>query len=209
MRLIHPTKLQEKKLREMIQKLFPQYQYVKFGKYGLISLSKSFWSYLFCKKDVVHITEFCTVNIPERLEELDSRITVDDGTFVPYRRVYNKYSHVVLDLLHNRATSIIDYLYDEYTYVKYGIHKTYYSINNQLPESTYTIFDIAYSEVKSNSIVLANFSNAYIKQALKRWKDAPFVLNHPILRRNFLDMWFKSEVKQYLRQIYDIKISIA
>jgi len=208
MHLISPTTLQRKKLKEMIRKLFPQYQYVKFGPCGVIFLSKSFWHVLFkCK--TIHITELCTVYIPERLEKLDTRTILDKGEFTPYQRVYNKYSYIVLDLLHHRANNIIDYLYDEYTYIKYGIHKKYYVVNNVLPETTYTLSEVLSNPIKKDSLVLSPLSNAYIKQALKHWKDVPHVLNHPVLRSNYLNMWFKKEVKQQLRQIYNIRIVIS
>lgn len=208
MQILSPTVLQKRKLKEMIQKLFPQYQFVRFGPCGIIFLSRSFWHVLF-KHKTIHITELCTVHIPERLEKLDTRTIIDEGDFIPYQRVYNKYSHIVLDLLHHRANNIIDYLYDEYTYIKYGIHKKYHTIHNTLPATTYTLSEILSNPIKKDSLVLSPLSNTYIKQALKRWKDVPFVLNHPVLRSKYLDMWFRKEVKQQLKQIYNIRIVIS
>jgi hypothetical protein len=207
MHILSPTILQKKKLKEIIPKLFPQYQYIRFGRNGMIFLSKSFWHWIF-KRTAIHITELCTVHIPERLEELDTRITNYEEK-ASYKRVYNQYSHVVLDLLHHRANTVIDYLYNEYTYIKYGIHKTYYTVNNVLPEKTYTLSEVLCTPVKKDSIVLSPLSNVYIKQALKRWKDGCFVLNHPILHREYLNMWFRREVKQQLKQIYNIRIVIS
>lgn len=190
----------------MIPKLFPEYQYVKFGPMGIILLSKSFWSFIFSTYTSIHITELCTVLIPERLEKLDTRTS--DGEITSYQRIYNKYSHIVLDLLHHRTNNVIDYLYDEYTYIKYGIHKQYYTVNNVLPQPTYTLSELLVNPVKKDSIVLSRLSNAYIKEALKRWKSAP-VLNHPILYRDFLNMWFRSEIKQELNRICNMRISIS
>jgi hypothetical protein len=203
MQLLLPTTLQRKKLTEIIKKIFPQYQFVRFGPCGLIFVSKSFWHSLF-KREVIHITELCTVLIPERLEELDTR-TTPSGEAFPYQRVYNKYSHVVLDLLHHRANSIIDYLYDEYIYVKYNIHKNYYTINDVLPERTYSLSEILLP-VKPDSIALSHLSSDNIKQALKRWSNISSVLNHPVLKKDVLNMWFKREIKDQLQQIYDIRI---
>ena len=205
MHILSPTKLQKKKLKEMIPKLFPQYQFVRFGPCGVIFLSKSFWHSLF-SHTTIHITELCTVLIPERLEKLDNRITDDEDLFVPYQRVYNKYSHVVLDLLHHRANNIIDYLYDEHTYIKYGIQKKYNTAFNIIPESTITLSQIVLQPAKKDSIALSPLSPSYIKQALKTWTDAPTVLNHPILRSKVLDMWFRSEIKQQINQIYNLRI---
>jgi hypothetical protein len=206
MTIISPTLLQKKKLKDMIPKLFPEYQYVKFGPMGIILLSKSFWSFIFRKRTTIHITELCTVLIPERLEKLDHRTS--DGEIIPYQRIYNKYSHIVLDLLHHRASNVIDYLYDEYTYIKYNIHKTYYIANNTLPQTTYTLSELLTNPTKKDGIVLSRLSNAYIKEALKRWKNAP-VLNHPVLYRDFLNMWFRSEIKQQLNRIYNIRIAVS
>lgn len=206
MYLISPTVLQKKKLKEMIKKLFPQYQYVKFGPCGIIFLSKSFWHYLL-KRKAIHITEMCTVYIPERLEKLDHRIIDDNSS--SYRRVYNKYSHIVLDLLHHRANNIIDYLYDEYILVKYGIHKSYYNTYNILPETSYSLSQIFRNTNKRDGVALSPFSSSYIQQTLKRWKEAPYKLNHPILWEKYLNMWFDQEVKQYFRRVYNIRIVIS
>jgi hypothetical protein len=146
----------------------------------------------------------CTVFIPERLEKLESRI-VDEYDNL-YEQTTNKYSQTVLELLHNRSNSIIDYLYDEYTYVKYGIHKIYYTVNHKLPETTYTLSELLLNPIRKDSIVLSHLSNVYIKEALKRWKNANFVLNHPMLRSRYLDLWFKREIKQKLNEIYNIQI---
>lgn len=207
MSLISPNKLQKKKLKEIILKLFPQYQFVRFGPKGILFLSKSFWHFLF-KRELIHITEMCTVLIPERLEKLDSR-KLSDETVFPYQRVYNKYSHIVLDLLHHRANNIIDYLYDEYTFMKYNIQTEFYEVNNVLPVATYSLSNVIHNYIKKDSIVLHSISNAHLKQMLKRWTEVPFVLNHPVLRSNYLNMWFKQEIKQQLNQIYNIRIAFG
>lgn len=198
MHIISPTILQKKKLKEMILRLFPEYQYVKFGSNGLISLSKSFWYFIF-KRETVHISELCTVYIPERLEKLENKTKM---------RVYNIHSHIVLDLLHYKANGVIDYLYDEYINIKYRIHKICYTKSNILPEKSYSLSTILLGE-KKDSLVLSRLSNVHIKEALKHWKDAVFVLNHPVLRSKILDLWFNSEIKKELRRIYNVRIAYA
>jgi len=210
MQILSPTYIQIKKLKEMILKLLPEYKYVSFEGHGLIFLSKSFWHDIFrIKRKCIHITELCTVYLPEKLERLDSRTNVENGKALPYQRIYNKYSHIVLDLLHHRANTVIDYLYDEYTDIKYGIHRNYYTANNILPEKSYTLSEILSNPIKKDGIVLSHLSNAYIKQALRRWKNASFVLNHPKLKSKYLDLWFNKEVKEQIRQIYNINIAFA
>lgn len=199
MHILSPTALQKKKLKEMTLRLFPEYGYLKYCSHGVISLSKSFWHSLF-KRTYIHITELCTVHIPERLVELENKTAQEYEGKLPYQRVYNKYSHVVLDLLHLRASKVIDYLYDEYTNVKYGIHKVYYVKNNILPERSYTLSEVLFTK-KSDSLVLSRLSNVHIKEALKHWKDTVFVLNHPALLSQTLDMWFRQEIKEQLRRI--------
>lgn len=208
MRILSPTVLQKKKLKEMILKLFPQYQYVKFGPCGLIFLSKSFWHFYFVKKETIHITELCSVHIPERLQELYVK-TFEDNEVIPYQRVFNQYSQMVLHMLHYRTNKVIDYLYDEYVHIKYGLHRNYYVKNNILPEQTYTLSEILKDPVKKDGIVLSNFSTVQVKKTLKHWKDALFVLNHPKLRQNYLNMWFRKEIKEKLNEIYNYRIRIA
>ena len=206
MHILSPTPLQKKKLKEMILRLFPEYGYIKFKPHGLISLSKSFWHSLF-KRNMVHITELCTVYIPERLEKLESRTIEELDGRVHYQRVYNIRSHTVLDLLHHRANGIIDYLYNEYAYIKYGIHKAYYTQTNLLPEKSYKLSEVLLGE-KKDSIVLSHLSNAHIQQALKHWKNVVSALNHPALLSKTLDMWFRPEIKEELRRI-NVRISYA
>jgi len=208
MQLITPSKLQQKKLKEMILKLFPEYGYVTFNHLGIVFLSKSFWWNLFSLRKSVHITELCTVYIPERLEKIDLQTKINNGNDTPYKQLYNKYSYIVLDLLHNRANNIIDYLYDEYTFIKYGIHKVYHTEHHTLPEFSHTLSEVLSNPIKKDGIVLSQLSNVYIKQALKRWKNATSVLNHPVLYRNFLNMFFREEVKKITRQFYDINIAL-
>ena len=199
MHILSPTALQKKKLKEMTLRLFPEYGYLKYCSHGVISLSKSFWHSLF-KRTYIHITELCTVHIPERLVELENKTAQEYENNPPYQRAYNKYSHIVLDLLHLRASKVIDYLYDEYTNVKYGIHKVYYVKNNILPQKSYSLSEALFTK-RSDSIVLSRLSNVHIKEALKHWKDTVFVLNHPALLSQTLDMWFREEIKEQLRRI--------
>jgi len=203
MQLITLTKLQKKKLKEMVVKLFPEFQYVRFKQHGLISLSKSFWHSLFYS-DTVHITELCTVRIPEKLEELDLRMKGDNA----YHRAYNQYSHIVLDLLHHRASKIVDYLYDEYIHIKYNIRKVYYNTNGILPKPAYKLSQF-FLPRKNDSVVLSRLSDVHIKEALRRWTNVTSVLNHPVLQVKRLNLWFKREIKEELGRILDIRISYA
>jgi len=150
----------------------------------------------------------CTVYIPERLDKLYNKTFEDINTPV-YHRAYNQYSQCVIQLLHHRNKSIIDYLYDEYTYIKYGIKKAYRVKNNILPEITYTLVEILRSPVKKDALVLSRLSNAHVKQSLKYWKNFSSTFKHPKLLSDYLNLWFKKEIKEKLAQYYQIKISIA
>lgn len=192
----------------MVQMLFPQFQYVKFGPCGIIFLSKSFWHFLFLIKETVHITELCSIHLPERLQELYAK-TFDNDEIITYKPVFNRYSPMVLHLLHNNPNRVIDYLYDEYTYLKYGIQKMYHITNNILPEQTHTLSEILANPIRKDSIVLSNFSHFHINRMLKRWKDTLFVLNSPKLFSNYINLWFRKDIKQKLKEVYDIRIAIT
>jgi len=208
MRIISPTRLQKKKLIEMISKLFPEYKFTRIARNGIVSMSKSFWHLLFIRPKKAHISEICTVLIPERLDKLYYKTFEDSDTPI-YHRVYNKYSHLVLELLHHRDKSVIDYLYDEYSHIKYGIRKTYFVKHNVLPEITYTLAEILSNPVKKDGIVLSRLSNFHVKQTLKYWKDFSSTFKHPKLWSKYLNLWFKPEVKEQIRQYYQLRISIA
>ena len=202
MRIITPTKLQKKKLKEMILKLFPQYTFIRIADNGIISLSKSFWHFIFMVNKKVHVSELCTVYIPERLDELYCT-TFENGKF------HVSYSNVVMELLHHRSKSVIDYLYDEFIGIKHGIHKAYYTERQIVPETMYSLSEMIFSSRKYGEIVLSRLSNVQVKQSLKHWKDSLFVLNHPKLASNRLNLWFKKEFKKELRQIYLIQVNAA
>jgi hypothetical protein len=202
MRIISPTKLQKKKLKEMILNLFPKYKYVQINKNGIILLRKSFWWYLLLIADKVDITEMCAVSIPEKLEKLKSKTHNEDE----YVSAYNPYSYAVLDLMHHRMNVVIDYLYNEYVNIKYNIQRVYYTKNNLLPQTTYSLSQILTDKVKEHSLVLSRLSTLYVKSILKKWKDGVNVLNHPVLRRSYLNYWFNRNFKEELYRIYNIKI---
>lgn len=207
MRIISPTKLQVKKLKEMIFKLFPEYSFIWVRK-NTISLSKSFWHFIIGKVERTSVAEMCTVYIPERLDKLYYK-TFKDNDEIVYHRAYNGYSHEVLELLHHRSKSVIDYLYDEYCHVKYGLRRIVYTKRNMLPEITYTLKEILSNPIKKDALVLSSLSNVYARQSLKYWKDTCTTLVHPKLLSNYLNLWFKKEIKEKLQEFYQLKISVA
>lgn len=186
----------------MILKLFPQYMFIHIANNGIISLSKSFWHFIFMVNKKVHVSELCTVYIPEKLDEL-YYITFENDKF------HISYSNVVMELLHHRSKSIIDYLYDEFIGIKHRIRKTYYTKKEIVPEATYSLSEMIFSSRKYGEIVLSRLSNVQVKQSLKRWKDSLFVLDHPKLASQRLNLWFKKEFKEELRQIYSIRVNAA
>jgi hypothetical protein len=207
MRIIQPTILQQRKLREMILKLFPDYGYVKIKNDGIIFLSKSFWHFILHIRVVTHISDMCTVTIPEKLHELYT-VTFDDADTQASDYVINKYSHTVIELLHRRSKGVIDYLYDEFTDIRFGIQKTYYTNRKVLPEVSYTLAEIL-SKPKTDSIMLHRLSHAYACKAIKQLRDLPRIFNHPKLLSQFLNMWFNPEVKEKLKQYYKVRISVT
>lgn len=202
MRIITPTRLQKKKLKEMVLQLFPQYVFVHIASNGIISLSKSFWHFIFMVNKKVHVSELCTVYIPERLNELYC-------TTFEYNRFRVNYSSVVMELLHHRSKSVIDYLYDEFIGIKHGISKSYYSKIESVPKPTYALSEMIFSSRKYGEIVLSRLSSVQVKQSLKHWKDSLFILDHPKLVSQRLNLWFRKEFKEELRQIYTIQVNAA
>lgn len=210
MRIISPTKLQKKKLMEMILKLFPVYGYIHIFKNGNISMSKSFWHYIFFphKTKRSNVSEMCTLLIPERLQETYDKTFKDDNVAI-YNRAYNIYSHSVIELLHKRSSTVIDYLHTEYYHIKYKIQKVYCAENNILPETSYSMRELLLTPLKRNSLVLSRLSNTYIKQTLKYWINQNSNFNHPKMLSNYLNLWFNKEIKEKLEQYYKINISIG
>jgi hypothetical protein len=206
MKILSTTSLQRKKLKEMISKVFPNYKYVRISPKGKISLSRSFWYMLFGAFKTIDITEMCMVLIPEQLDKL-YMATFEGEQNGAYERVYNQYSHIVLDLIHHRSKSIIDYLYDEYVHIKYGLKKNYYYKANVLQESTETLKVLLANPVREQAIVLSRLSTISNKIYIERWMKSLFILNHPKLYSSYLDLWLRKYFKEQIRDAYSIRIS--
>ncbi len=195
MHILSLTKLQKKKLREMILYLFPTYKYVNISKNGIISLRKSFWWYILFMSKKVDITEMCLVMLPDKLSKIRTKPAYDS--------VFNTYSHMALNLIHlNKANTVVDFLYTTYVNLKYNIVKVYNTEHNLLPEKTIALF-------KCTNMVLSPLSNLYSKERLKKWKEAYTTITHPVLSRNTLNMWFKQEVKKQLNKIYELQLTLS
>gem|GEM_PF-5083250 len=151
--------------------------------------------------DKVDMTEMCIVNIPEKLEKFKSKTREGE-----YEFAYNPYSYAVLDLMHHRTNVVIDYLYNEYINIKYNIQRIYYVKNDLLPQTTYSLSQILTDKVKEHSLVLSRLSTLYVKSILKQWKDSVNVLNHPVLRKSYLNYWFNRNFKEELYRICNIRI---
>lgn len=191
MQILSPNKLQKKKLKEMISSLLPKYKYVQISKDGIISLRKNIWWYLLLISKKVNITDMCLVYLPEQLAKLDPTTE----TFI------NKYSQVGLGLMHLRNNSVIDYLYDNYVDLKLRLKRNHYIENSLLPVGNKYLLTVT-------DIVPSVFSNIYAREKLKQWKDAVNKLTHPVLFRNYINLWFKKEVKETLNWIDNIQLNL-
>jgi len=196
MHTLNPTKLQKRKLKDMVLHLFPTYKYVNISYKGTISLRKSFWWYIFFMSKKVDLTELCLVMVPEKLEQLKTK----SGK---YSQVFSEYGHFALDMMQlGKPNKVIDYLYNSYVDIKFGIIRNYNYINNILPENKYSLFN-------TNAIVLSPLSPSFTKAKLKKWITAPSKLSHPKLKHNYLNLWFKDEVKKQLNKIYELQVTLS
>lgn len=161
---------------------------------------------LFGAFKTIDITEMCMVLIPEQLDKL-YMATFEGEQECAYERAYNQYSHIVLDLMHHRSKSIIDYLYDEFVHIKYGLKKNYYYKASILPEMTETLKIQLANPVKENAIVLSRLSTISNRIYLERWMKSLFVLNHPKLYSSYLDLWLRKYFKEQIRDTYSIRVS--
>jgi len=207
MRLIVPSKLQLKKLKEIVLKLFIEYKYVFISHTGTISLYKSFWHLLILTNKKVNITDMCVIYIPERLGQLKDK-TFGDKDLI-YQEPYNEYSHNIIELMYRRSSLIIDYLYDEYILIKHKIRKVYCVKPVIVPTKLYVLPPILFGCINHYCLMLSALSRACVKQSIKYWKEAPFVFNHAKILSNYLNLWFKREVKERLEQYYQLQVSIA
>lgn len=206
MKILSTTSIQRTKLKEIILKVFPNNKFVKISPKGKIFLSRSIWFMFFGAYKTIDITEMCMVLIPEQLDKL-YMATFEGEQLGTYQRVYNQYSHIVLDLMHHRSKSVIDYLYDEFVHIKYGLKKNYCYKANILQEQTETLKAIIANPVKETAIALSSLSTISNKVYLERWMKSLFVLNHPKLYSSYLDMWLRKYFKDQIKHAYSIVIS--
>ena len=208
MRLISPTRLQKAKLKEMVLKLYPDYRVVIISDKGIISLYKSIWHFILQVKKTVYVSDMCIVHIPEKLEELNSNV-FEEGGLPVYNRVYHNYSHIVLELLHRRDSNIIDYLYNEFAYIKHGIMRTYYVNTQKKPEPVFSLSEMLHNpSIKYGDMIFSRLSSLHAKQSLKHWKDSLFVLHHPKLLSKTLNLWFRKELKQEIGRCLQLEIKL-
>jgi hypothetical protein len=105
--------LQKKKLIDMTKFLFQGTRRVFITKSGNIYISKGIFRWV-----KVHIFEMCTSILPIKLKSFHDNIEEK-----AYSTVYNKYGYIVIDLLNSGKTTgdIIDYLYKEFSLLRYNI----------------------------------------------------------------------------------------
>jgi hypothetical protein len=136
------TAFRKKKLRDMLQSLFPEYDLFRIKRNGMISFGYKFYFIPIIKKRI-HISELCIDEIPKRIGKNRS---------VCYMQSVNKTINYILV---NHSYNIIDYLYQEYYNIKSSNKVDLLIKDNQLSSSesdsdSITIKTILLSKVKHN-----------------------------------------------------------
>jgi len=123
--------LQKKKLVDMIKGLIPKVKSVRFKRDGVVSIRTGFLRYT-----RLHISEICLTIIPIKINTL--RLNLEDSVYDP---VYNKYLFIVANILNNngKANDVIDYLYSEYSLLKYNIKRIDISTTVEIPEQAESV----------------------------------------------------------------------
>lgn len=123
--------LQKKKLISMVKSLFNGTRRVFITQNGNVYVSKGIFRWV-----KVHILEMCTSKLPIKIKELHLELNSK-----AYDSVYNRYAYTVVDLLNTGKTAgdIIDYLYREYSLLKFNLQYINTPITVEIPEKTSSI----------------------------------------------------------------------
>lgn len=108
--------LHKRKLIDMIKGLYPKAKSVWITKSGMVYIRKGFMSWI-----RIHVSELYLSVLPVKLKQLS--LVVNDKA---YDSVYNPYSYVIVDMLNSGASpnDIVDYLYKQYSLLKYNIQRS-------------------------------------------------------------------------------------
>lgn len=151
--------LHKRKMVDMIKALLPKVKRVKFKKDGIVSIRTGLF-----RGYKIHISELCVSVLPIKLKDL--RLILEDKA---YDSVYNTYSFMVANMLNNNndASSIIDYLYSEYSLIKYNIKRVNNTNVIEIPAQVESIkVEVRYLPV------ISPISNKYTRRNFKFLKDS-------------------------------------
>ena len=146
--------LQKRKIIDMIKALLPKVKRVRFKRDGIISVKTGLF-----RGYKIHLSELCVSILPIKLKEL--KLILEDKA---YDSVYNQYSFMIANMLNTNsdADAIIDYLYSEYSLIKYNIKRVNISNTIEIPEQVESVT----VEIR-HLPVISHISNKYTRRNFK------------------------------------------
>ncbi|HUT79556.1 MAG TPA: hypothetical protein VMZ29_00015 [Candidatus Bathyarchaeia archaeon] len=136
----------------MLSDLFYEFDSIKLRRNGIAIFTRNKWK--FWDRQKVHVSELIIKEIPQRIERLSSKFISRSH---PYWRPDKVQKEVLKIINANDYRDVVEYLWGEYTKIKFPVSK--------MKPSTALI--TRYSHVKSGDISLLNVYNRYCNSLIR------------------------------------------
>lgn len=118
MRILKLTRHKRVLLKEMLNKLFSEFDKIKLRRNGTVVFWRNKWK--FWQTETTHISELTIKEIPQRIERASSRF---QSRSYPYWRPKKLQKEAIKIITGESYTCIIEFLWNEYTKVKFPINE--------------------------------------------------------------------------------------
>jgi len=128
----------------MIANLFPEYEYIRVHKSGLVSLKAKRWS---LKRTRINVTDLIIGEIPKRIADRAKRNNKGDD----YLKVFNSYMGSMINIsAYAKEFCIVDYVWEQYI-----------NLCLEVPNVSFVLEDYQLQPSTRNFIPLGSFDNSY------------------------------------------------
>lgn len=187
MRILRLTKHRRTCLQQMLKDLFYEFDRVKLRRNGIVIFQRNKWK--FWERETVHASELLIKEIPIRIEKLSSKFNSKSYPYWKPKKVQNEIFRIINK---NQQIDVIEYLWREYTKIKFPVNKM------KVSEALIT----QYSHVKDGSVSLRNVYHRYCNSLIR----SPRLSFDDILSqiKTFYKQKEKKVIKPNLKRIQNI-----
>ncbi len=176
MRILRLTKHRRICLQQILSDLFGEFDRIKLKRNGLVVLTRNKWK--FWDRETVHASELVIKEIPQRIERFTTKFSSTHQA--AYRRPKRIQSEVLKIINGHDYKDVVEYLWGEYTKIKFPVGK--------MKPSEALISQ--YSRIKSGDISLRNVYSRYCTSLTQ-----PSILNLDGILSQIKTLYKKQEKK--------------